>query len=89
MKKVYRLVKHIGKLTLLHGVAENAPSTIIHLTNMYVLAQKYQTNETCQKYLKSNMNNDTRGIHYDFNEHEIIIIDDIAFINENTNETIN
>lgn len=87
--RVYRLVKHLKLLVVLHGDAHEG-STLIDVYEMYALSDGFQNDITYRKYLKIGIADNSKGKHYDFSEEEIIVQDGIAFINETqTEKTIN
>lgn len=72
---VYRLVKYKsdGKLYVLHGLPDEG--TIIHVTEVYPLAETFQNKEIEEEYLSNRT-------HQDFTENSIIIVNGLAYLNK-------
>lgn len=79
--RVYRLVKHMRTLVVLHGDAHEG-STLIDMFEMHALAEGFQNDITYRKYLKVGKEENAKGKFFDFTEEEIIVQEGIAFINE-------
>lgn len=86
--RVYRLVKHMKTLVVIHGDAHEG-STLIDMFEMYALAEGFQNDITYRKYLNVGKEENAKGKHFDFSEEEIIVTEGIAFINEVENKIVN
>lgn len=77
----YRLLSHNKNLVVLHG-RPHEKSSLFDMVEMYSLSEQFQNDETRKKYLSKNK-------WHDFDEHEILIQEGIAYIiTEEKNKTI-